>query len=308
MRKWFFSLAVLLFVSAPHIDGCRAEQENSPGVTHYLPDRSKLAGWYALDEPQIAHGEDLYLLIDGAAEIFLEYGFKEAVMQSYGNGNEKSINLEIYEMNDPSSAYGIYTFRTGEMGKEISIGSNGCIEDYYLNFWKGNVLVSVIGFDLEEETVDGIRTIAKAIEARIKEEGRKPHLTGVLPLNGLKPNGIKYLKGNLALYNNYKFDSANIFGLSEGVIGTYEDHKVFLFFYIDETECRKWFLNGLNHLKTNPDFHGLTRYDNGCTMKDKTGNHLRIEPYRNFIIVILGSEKNTKDLMIQQKTGIDHSK
>jgi len=204
MRKLFFSLVVLLFVTAPHIDICSAEQGNNPDVTQYLPAKSDLTGWTAVDEPQIAQGEDLYLLIDGAAEIFLEYGFKEAVMQSYRNGNEKSINLEIYEMKDPSSAYGIYTFRTSTRGKGISIGNDGRIEDYYLNFWKGNFLVTVIGFDLEAETVDDITTIAKAVEVRIKEDGRKPPLTGILPVNGLKPNGIKYLKGNLALYNNYE--------------------------------------------------------------------------------------------------------
>ena len=308
MRKLFFSLVVLLFVTAPHIDICSAEQGNNPDVTQYLPAKSDLTGWTAVDEPQIAQGEDLYLLIDGAAEIFLEYGFKEAVMQSYRNGNEKSINLEIYEMKDPSSAYGIYTFRTSTRGKGISIGNDGRIEDYYLNFWKGNFLVTVIGFDLEAETVDDITTIAKAVEVRIKEDGRKPPLTGILPVNGLKPNGIKYLKGNLALYNNYKFDSANIFGLSEGVIGTYEGHKVFLFSYTDETKCRKRFVDGLNHLKTNPDFHDLTRYEDGCTVRDKSGKHLRIEPYRNFIIFVLGTEKNTMDLMTRQKTRIDHSK
>jgi len=79
MRKLFFSLVVLLFVTAPHIDICSAEQGNNPDVTQYLPAKSDLTGWTAVDEPQIAQGEDLYLLIDGAAEIFLEYGFKHTV-------------------------------------------------------------------------------------------------------------------------------------------------------------------------------------------------------------------------------------
>jgi hypothetical protein len=284
------------------------KQERAPDVKMYLPDKSELPVWSASGDPQVARGEDLYLLIDGGAEIFIEYGFKQAIMQSYVNENEKSINLEIYEMDDSSSTFGIYTYRTGEGCEEISIGNDGCFEDYYLNFWKGNFLVTVIGFDSDKETIGGVKTIAKAVEVRIKEGGGKPHLTGILPVNGLKPNGIKYLKGNLALYNNYKFDSANIFGLSEGVIGIYGDHKVFIFSYKDEAECWKWFLNGVNVLETSSDFHEFTKYENGCTMRDRSGNHLRIEPYRNFILIVLRTSKNTKNIMAKQKTMIDHSK
>lgn len=308
MRKLFISLLVVVFVTVCHIGRGSAEQEHGPDVIQYLPGKSEPAGWSALDNPQVARGEDLFLLIDGAAEIFLEYGFKQAVFQSYRNENEKSINLEIYEMENPSSAYGVYTFRTGETGKAISVGNEGCIEDYYLNFWKGNFLVTVIGFDSDKETVDGIKMIAKTVEARIKEEGRKPDLTGLLPVKDLKPNGIKYLKGSLALYNNYEFDKANIFGLSEGVIGMYGDHRIFLFSYKDETECREWFQKGTDRLKTNPRFRDFTGNDNSCTVTDRNGSHLRIEPYRSFVILVLGPEKNTKNIMAKQKTMIDHFK
>jgi hypothetical protein len=229
-------------------------------------------------------------------------------MHSYENKNQKTINLEIYEMENPASAYGIYTFRSSERGKEISIGNEGLIEGYYLNFWKGNFLVTVIGFDSDEETLDGIKTIARAVEVRIKEEGSKPHMTSVLLEEDLKPNGIKYLRGNLALYNNYNFDSANIFGLTEGVLGTYENHRIFLFSYKNETESVKWFEDGMSHLKKSPKFHDLTLYENGVTLQDENDNHLRFEIHNNFIIVVLGAVDSTTSIMERQKNRIDRSR
>ncbi len=304
MRKWYCLLLLLVIASNPRYYPCTANPGNDTDVTRYLPGENDLTGWYALDDPQVARGEDLYLLIDGAADIFHEYGFKQAIILSYGNVNGRSVNLEIYEMEDPSGAYGIYTFRSCE-GEEIPIGGGGCLEDYYLNFWKGSFFVTVIGFDTDEKTVDGVIAIARGVEARIEEEGEKPHLIRFLNENDLRPNGIKYLRGNLALYNNYEFDKTNIFGLSEGVIGMYGTYRIFLFSYKDGADSRKWFMNGADRLKTSTTFHDFTRYENGCTMRDGSGNHLRIEPYRNFIIFVLGTENNTEGSMKKQISRID---
>jgi hypothetical protein len=130
-------------------------------------------------------------------------------------------------------------------------------------------------------------------------------LADALPAEGLKPNGIEYVRGSLALYNHYEFDRANIFGVSEGVIGRYEDHTVFLFSYDDEETSRSWFLNGTEHLKDSTDFHDHTLDSSAHTMRDKRGENLRIEPYRNYVIIILGAEETAGILMEEQKALID---
>jgi hypothetical protein len=122
-------------------------------------------------------------------------------------------NLEIYEMQSPEAAFGIYTFKTGDSGKAIDVGNEGLLEDYYLNSRKGNFLVTVIGFDAKEETITGITAAAKVVAAKIKGSGQRPQLVHVLPdVDSLltKPGGVTYLKGNLALVNNYQFDSREI--------------------------------------------------------------------------------------------------
>ena len=305
MRNRFPSLFFAASVAAVCFSGFPTGHAINPDVLHYLPDESDLAGWTAVGNPQVAGGDDLYLLIDGAAELFMEYGFEQAVMQSYGNKNEKTINLEIYKMADSSAAFGMYTFRTSERGEAVAIGNDARMEDYYLNFWKGSFFVTVIGFDTDEETTKDIKKIAEAVAVRIEERGQMPRITGVLPEDGLR--GVKYVRGNLALYNNYEFDSANIFGVSEGVIGMYGNHKLFLFLFNDQAESRKWFLNGVYRLESSPDFHDFAQYENGYSTRDRSGDCLRIETCGNYIIVVLGAEENAKGLMLKQRARIDQS-
>jgi hypothetical protein len=265
-------------------------------MTSYLPQPGELTGWEPVGEPDYVKGEDLFLLINGGAEIYYEYGFKQAIAVGFKNKKNPSIgfNLEIYEMQDPAAAYGVYTFKTGESGKTIDVGDEGLLEEYYLNVWKGNFLVTVIGFDSKEETLQGIMETAKVVAAKIKSKGQKPGLIHLLPgdyKEQLKPNGITYLKGNLALFNQYEFDSRDIFGLKQGVLGDYGNFRLFVFKYGDGSECRKWFESAVIHLKENPRFRDFLRMGSTFLMMDDKGTPFYIEKAEQYIFIVQGKGK-----------------
>jgi len=259
----------------------------------YLPRAGELPGWEAAAEPDYAGGDDLYLLINGGAEVYHEYGFKQTITQGFKSKNGKSFNLEIYEMKDPAAAYGIYTFKTGDSGKPVPVDGEGLLEDYYLNFRKGNFLVTVIGFDSEAETINGIVAAAGVVASKMKTDRSKPELVGMLPDKvdtPLKPNGIKYVKGNLGLFNNYEFDSKNIFNLREGVIGDYGDFKLYIFKYADAAECVKWFNFAAKHLETNNRFKDFTRGNGGYSMIDGKGTPSYIKKHDRYIFIVQGKK------------------
>ncbi len=265
---------------------CHAQED----ISSLLPKKDKVGTWRPVGSFENAIGEDLFLLINGGAEIYHEYGFKKAIIQSYEDENGKSINLEIFEMNDATSAYGIYTFKTSAKGKEIPLGNEALFEDYYLNFWKGNFLITLTGFDSEKETIDGISTIAKVVDAKIKSKGQKPQLLDLLPEENLKTHGIKYLKGNLALFNNYEFGSGDIFGLKEGVIGDYIEYKIFIFKYLDRSESGKWFENARNKIKVSARSDPYdTPVSSDYSMVSRNGDHIFLKRYQEYIIIVIGT-------------------
>ncbi|UCG52804.1 MAG: hypothetical protein JSW58_04420 [Candidatus Latescibacterota bacterium] len=260
-----------------------------------LPRAGDVEGWVPEGEASSAEGEDLYLLINGGAEIYREYGFKEAVFQTYGTANGKSINLEIYEMENETAAYGMYTYKTGEEGTFIGVGHDGWFESYYLNFWKGNFLVTVVGLGTDTTTFSGVEDVARAVDKKLKFEPKKPRITSYLPKENLRVNGVTYLKGNLALSNQYFFDENNIFGLKEGVIGRYDRYSVFIFQYSDQNESAKWYGSARNHLEHSPRFNGFLSRDAEFEISDTKNNRLSVKHYREWILIILGIDNLDTD-------------
>jgi len=189
----------------------------------YLPGNFESDGWRKNNDFQQFKGEDLYLYMNGGAKVYHEYGFRQMIVQEYINKNGKSISLEIFEMADDKSAYGIYTFKTSYPGQQIRVGDQGRLEDYYLNFWKGNFLVTITAFDPSQEAREGLILIAQAVDRKIKDKGKIPSLVFMLSKKNLELQSIKYFKGNLGLYNIYPFFARHIFGFKEGVKGDYRD-------------------------------------------------------------------------------------
>ena len=101
---------------------------------------------------------------------------------------------------------------------------------------------------------------------------------------------------NLGLFNNYQFDSRDIFGVKEGVIGYYKDGTVFIFHYPDETESRQWFARAVKHLKQGNRYSTDPRDNAGSTfiMRDKKGKLFHIEHYKDYIIILISSDKSNK--------------
>lgn len=294
------SICTLAFLLMFCVGQCSKGTVGKNDISFYLPVANELKDWKPVGQMQKFEGEDLFLFINGGAEIYYEYGFARVITQEYRNKKDKVLNLEVYEMKDSTGAYGMYTFKTGDTGQRIAIGNDGFLEEYYLNLWSGNLLVTVTGFDSEEETVNGLMTIAQATCARIKDRGQKPLLTNVLPKKNLRVNSIKYLKGNLGLFNHYEFDSENIFGLREGVIGDYGNFEAFVFRYDDKGESMEWYENARDHFENNPRFHNYTNLDSAFTMIDGEEKPIHVEPFLNYIIIISGRKHMAADILLEE--------
>lgn len=279
------SILVSAVAADPGLDSVKIQHD----ISAYLPVSGQVEGWQPVGPPRAFVGEGLYEFINGGAVIYYEYDFNQAVTQEYTNIDGKSIDLEIYEMANPSSAYGIYTFRKGAEGEEVDIGNEGIIADYYLHFWKGNFLVTLIASDSEEATSSGLLAAAQEVDSRMVDKGQRPSLCNLLTIEGRAPLRINYLKGSLALSNVYYFAADDIFGLKEGVAGDFGDFKLFAFKYGDKKESSHWYTTARNEMKKGQRFEKLTDYDYECSMTDEHGLVIQMKVHRNYIFVYLGT-------------------
>lgn len=220
-RKDFCVLAILfglLIFSGPIFP---AWSEKTP--QDFLPDSREAPGWDKVRAVLRYTADSLFDYINGGAEIYFEYGFEQVAVQDYTK-NGHSVSVEIFEMTDPQSAFGIYSFKRSSEGVALETGAEGRLEGYYLNLWKGRYLITITGFDENKETIDGLKALAEIIESKIMSETEaKPALIDKLPEQSLIEGSEKYVLGHLGLYNCYPFSRQNIFGLKEAVKASYRE-------------------------------------------------------------------------------------
>ena len=225
----FFGLAVLSIFpaaaahpfSAPAVFG----QKNPPApsavldLASVLPASGEAAGWTRKGDPQLFKGKDLFTYNDGGADIYIEYGFRQLVVQDYENALHQTTTLEIFEMADAAAAFGIFTFKSSAGGTAITLGQGGRLEDYYLNFWKGPVLVTVTGFDDSPASLEGVRRVAGATDRKLALLGERPALAAAFPADWAPRGGLKYIRGPLGLRNLHPVFVKSAIGFSEGIAG-----------------------------------------------------------------------------------------
>jgi hypothetical protein len=298
MRGKCIGVMLLLIASST------AAQQAPGDLSGYLPASGAVAGWKLSEAQKSYRGDRLYLMINGGADVYHEYGFTQVLSAEYEEVGGKSIKLEIYEMESPAAAYGIYTFKIGAGGKELAIGQEGLLEDYYLNFWKGNMLVTVIGQDPEEETVRGVVALAKAVAARIAETGERPELSRLMLRKPLAFSHPKYVRGSLGVMNSYIFDRENIFRVREGMIGAVGGCQAFVFRYADEGESAKAYDHATTRLSVSPKFTSRALQGKRYSTVGREKEHVMINQTGRYIAIVIGQNQDevgsTSDRLVEK--------
>ena len=290
MRATCIGLLLLLIAASA------AAQQGPGDLSGYLPASGEVAGWKLSETPRSYRGDKLFVMINGGAEIFHEYGFTQVISAEYQEVRGKSITVEIYEMESPAAAYGIYTFRVGSGGKALAIDQEGLLEDYYLNFWKGNLLVTVIGQDSEGETVQGVVALAKAVDGRIAMTGERPELARLLLREPLAFFHPKYVRGPLGVMNSYIFERENIFQAREGMIGTVDDCQAFVFRYADAGESATAYDHAAKSLSVSAKFTSRALQGNRYSMVGPDKELVVINQTGRYITIVIGQNQGNVKL------------
>ncbi len=295
MRKRHLFLFAILLPMGLAIPFCSRQSRMQNPLEGILPSSDELTGWSSSDEPQFAQGDDLYLIINGAAEIYHEYGFKQAAFHSYENPDGKSINLEIYEMEDAISAYGMYTFRKGKTGLPRQIGHEAFLETYFMNVWKGPFLITLIGFDSDPETLSGLESLARSIDPKIQVEMVRPRLLDFNPID--EAEKVCYIQGHLGLYNHFNFSAEDIFRTREGIIIYSKGYSMLLLRYVDERQSLEIFQNARDHLREDEHLIDFHAWNTSFSFKDNNQNPFHFKAYLNFIWMVSGASDEESILL-----------
>jgi hypothetical protein len=134
-----------------------------------VPTREDLPGADFLRD-EIYVGGALWGLINGGADLYYEYGFDRMALQEISLGEEQ-FRLELYRMNGPQSAFGIYSVSRHGCEKTGVTVAGDCLNKYQYQFYCGNYYLSLINYSGSPEAQDIAVRIGGIIAART-EGGR----------------------------------------------------------------------------------------------------------------------------------------
>jgi hypothetical protein len=219
-----------------------ATQGGGPGdPASCLPGAGAVPGWGPDGGIQQYRGDDLFIYIDGGAEIYNEYGFRAVAALDYRDAAGKRVTLEVFEMIDAPAAFGAFTFKASGRGRAVPVGQGADLEDYYLNFWKGRYQVTVTGSDESPESLAGVLAIGRAAADLIPGGGATPDLFQRLPAGFAASSHRKYIKGVIGLYNIHPFFSGDVLRFADAAAAEKGGDWVFLFRYAAGSEAEARF-------------------------------------------------------------------
>ncbi len=161
-----------------------------------LPADDAVSGWKQDpdSEPRFFSPGNLWEFINGAADGYLIYNFQEVVTVDFlheSSGNQAVI--DIYNMDTPLNAYGIYAQERNPSYNFSEIGVEGYVGGTAVNFWDGQYYVKITVFEESDELKAEMSKLAGKVADNIQYPDGVPAQVGYFPVKDQIRNTVKYL-------------------------------------------------------------------------------------------------------------------
>lgn len=165
-----------------------------PSAASLLPE---VAGWKKSGQADVYKPSNLYEYIDGAAELYLNFGFEELAVQNYENGKKQEITIEVYRHRDTVHAFGIYSQEKPPQGPFQAVGAQGYGDALSFNFTAGPYYVKLSYLGKSADSAAALKAVAAAVAARIPPPAALPAQLKAFPKAGRVPESEKFTAANV---------------------------------------------------------------------------------------------------------------
>jgi hypothetical protein len=177
---------VFLFGALAAVLSCQGQSQS------FLP----VAGWLPQGEPSTYDAAGLWELINGAAEIFLSYGFETVTVQHFSAG-DVTASIAVYDMGRPLNAFGIYRTEAPPDETALAVGTEAIVSPpYQCLLLKDRYYVKVEAYDGEIDQATG-ESLVKAIADALPGDAILPAEFAALPADGMVTGSSRYTREGL---------------------------------------------------------------------------------------------------------------
>jgi len=265
------------------------------GQTANLPPTA--GEWTRADSVVVYAGTDLFDLVDGAADLFFEYGFMRALTSEYERIPDASATAELYQMQTPAAAYGLFTSFTAGTGTSVPLGQEAVLGEGYCIFWKGPYVGMLTAALVDSGSGQLLLQLAGELEKEIPHTGTLPDLCTLLRKGGLESRNMVFVRGKLARAHHFSHGWAHPFPPTDGVVGKYDASQYLILEYTDAAAAEaavhaaalEW-----ERLKT-----PVARESGGrWTLQQPDDNAAMIEQRGRYVLAVSGRSEQSEALSI----------
>jgi hypothetical protein len=180
MNRWFWSTLLMLTITAA------LQGQSRESVLKAVQQTSK---WLPADKPVQYDSKNIEDLDGKRAAAINRYGLTGVTIQNW-TGAGGSAHLTLYEMFDPSAAYGLFTLdRNIDQPNfaEIPLGTEGFRLGNRTEFWQSSYVVKLEG------NMAAANALGRSVSESIFGQSRKPPVSMHLPPTNLIQGSDKYI-------------------------------------------------------------------------------------------------------------------
>jgi hypothetical protein len=169
---------------------------------------------FNLNRNECFDGGSLWGYMNGGADIYLEYGFEILRVEEFAN-KEEAIKMELFKMDDPVSAFGIYSIKTFRCEQSNVITTTDCLNQFQFQFFFGDYYLQLINESGSPEARQTMIAIAKTLHDKIDSREFLLPITYLTDSLKLSLSDIKMVKGPLGVHNKTNYLEDYLDGLED---------------------------------------------------------------------------------------------
>jgi len=185
--------------------------------------------WKITQEDPVYNANNLWDIIDGAADLYLEYAFVDLHIARYFSADSIEIKAELYKHASDVDAFGMYSQERDTGYNFIPLGVQGYLQLGVLNFVTGCYYIKLSTYQTGDKAQVAMQTIGKRLAVHLKQNNAMPKLFQVFPTAGKLTNTEQYVARN---FLGYSF-------LNSAYVSSYKDGSLFKVFVLESSVPEK---------------------------------------------------------------------
>ena len=192
-------LRILAWCSLCFVFVCGGQLGAATDVRKILPPQSAGSEWRLVGDQHSYLPDTLYNYINGAADLFISYGFVALTGGEYHRSSDQRENVivDIYDMGSTINAFGVFQSKRDAEAKSFTIGAGAFGTQKYLFFYKGRFYVEIQAYVLSSPTSDVVLKMAQHMDRRIGGDSAPPSELRYLPDDNRVVGSEMYITGGI---------------------------------------------------------------------------------------------------------------